>query len=257
MSNERDLAFIASALSLKPEDTVLEIGPGTGTLTKRLLARACRVVAVEKDADMVSHLRQNFWEPNLEVIPGDILQFGIQDALKPGAPVKVVGNIPYNITSPIIEWLIASRKIVSEAVLTVQWEVARRLAAQPGGRDWGSLSVFLQFYADVRFLKKIDKSHFHPAPKVDSGVLRIIFLNKPRFPLTRETHFFGLVRRAFQKCRKTLLNALADKEDMEPSKKGLLAAFSACRIDPKRRPETLTLREWADLSESLGSPGQK
>ena len=253
MSSERDLAFIASALSLKPEDTVLEIGPGTGALTKLLLARGCRVAAVEKDAVLVAHLRQNFWQPNLEIVPGDILRFDIPAALKADTPIKVVGNIPYNITSPIIEWLIAGRKHISEAVLTVQWEVARRLAAQPGGKEWGSLSVFLQFYADVHFLKKIDKSHFRPAPAVDSGVLRVTFLNKPRFPLTDEAHVFSLVRRAFQKRRKTLLNALVDNKDREPSKKGLLAAFSACRIDPKRRPETLTLREWADLSESLGS----
>ena len=253
MTSERDLDSIASALSLQPSETVLEIGPGTGMLTKKLITRGCRVVAVEKDLDLVDHLRKSFWQPNLEVMPGDILRFDIATALRAESPIKVVGNIPYNITTPILEWLIDQKRSVSEAVLTVQWEVAQRLAAKPGKKDWGSLSVFLQLYADVELLRKIDKSHFRPVPQVDSAVIRLRFLKEPRFALTSEDHFFSLVRRAFQKRRKTILNALADKGSEDLSKTVLLAAFSKLGIDLQRRPETLTLQEWADLSESLGT----
>ena len=261
MTSQRDLVSIADALSIEEGETVLEIGPGMGALTKVLFEKGARVVAVEKDTDCAEYLRHLFIEKqksaDLQVISENILKLDLKAGLNFKEPIKVAGNIPYYITSPILEWLISQRASVSEAVLTVQWEVAQRLAAKPGKKDWGSLSVFLQFYADVQLLRKIDKSHFHPAPKVDSGVILIRFLRSGRFPRVDESIFFLLVRRAFQKRRKTLLNALADKKGGFLAKENLQNAFQRLAIDAGRRPETLSIREWADLSESLGSPSQK
>ena len=256
MTDERELAGIADALNIKAGETVLEIGPGAGALTKALLERGARVIAIEKDTALAKHLEQNLCVGNgrdrsLRVICGDILKFDL-GSLNLSGHIKVAGNIPYNITSPIIEWLISHRAVVSEAVLTVQWEVAQRLSAMPGGKEWGSLSVFLQFYADVELLRKIDKSRFYPAPKVDSSVIRMRFLENPRFAVADEALFFHLVRRAFQKRRKTLLNALAEKEGKTLTKEALSEAFSSCGIDGRRRPETLSIGEWACLAARLG-----
>ena len=259
MTSPRDLSAIAGALDICPGEKVLEIGPGAGALTAELLSRGAEVIAVEKDPRLADFLKKKESPAgsSLRIIRQDILTVDIQKDLPTREPVKVAGNIPYNITSPILEWLITQRPWVTVAVLTVQWEVAQRLAAKPGGKDWGSLSVFLQLYTEVTLLHKIDKSHFYPPPKVDSGILKLTFLKTPRFALKDEAFFFSLVRRAFQKRRKTLLNALADKKDAVASKKTLAAALGRLNIDPKRRPETLTLREWANLSESLGTATQK
>ena len=171
MTSQRHSGFIVDALSLAPGERVLEIGPGLGALTELLLNRGCPVVAVEKDAVLVDLLRYKYRNADLEVIHQDVLSLDLEGKASPEAPLKVIGNIPYNITSPILEWLIKHRARITTAVLTVQWEVARRLAAKPGNKDWGSLSVFLQFYSDVELLRKIDKSHFNPVPRVDSAVL--------------------------------------------------------------------------------------
>ena len=257
MTSERDLSGIAAALKLGPRETVLEIGPGTGALTRKLIENGARVLAVEKDRTLATYLEQNIPGDSLQVIPKDILKVDLKKDLHLKAPVPVVGNIPYNITTPILEWMIAQRRWISQAVLTVQWEVARRLAAEPGSKDWGSLSIFLRLYADVELIQKIDKSHFVPAPTVDSGVLRFVFLSEPRHSLTNEALFFSLVRRSFQKRRKTLLNALWDKNTGNPSKEVLRAVFAKLSIEARRRPETLSLGEWVRLSEALCSPSQK
>jgi len=169
--------------------------------------------------------------------------------------LKIAGNIPYNITSPIIEWLISQRKWISETVLTVQWEVARRLTAKPGNKDWGSLSFFLQYYADVQLLRKIDKSHFYPSPKVDSAIVRLRFLKQGRFPVSDEERLFQCVRHAFQKRRKTLLNALLSEDADMPSKETIASVLLKLSIDPRRRAETLSMEEWVKLSESQITKG--
>ncbi len=255
MTSARDLAFIAKALSIQPKEHVVEIGPGLGALTQALLTFGAQVTAVEKDAPLAASLRVRLKDCPLTVIQKDILHLRLIDELAEKKPVKVAGNIPYNITSPIIEWLISQRAYVSQAVLTVQWEVARRLTAKPGNKDWGSLSFFLQFYAKVELLRKIDKSHFYPTPKVDSGVVRIRFGGQEGFSVSNEENLFRCVRRAFQKRRKTLLNAIWSQEPA-PSKQTLALLLTKLGIDPRRRPETLSIAEWIKLSESLGSLSQ-
>jgi 16S rRNA (adenine1518-N6/adenine1519-N6)-dimethyltransferase len=252
LANEADLHFIADALGAAPGQTVLEIGPGLGALTAALLERGLRVVAVEKDRSLAVHLERQFKGRPLEVIGTDILHFDPAAApLKEHAPLSVVGNIPYNITSPILFWLVEHRAVVQRAVLTVQKEVAERLAGKPGHEHWGAVSVSLGAYADVTLLKLIPAGHFYPAPKVDSAVVRLDILPQPRYDLRDGGVFHRIVARAFQKRRKTLLNALVD-ERAGWDKKFLLEAFSGLGLDPRRRPETLAVSEWVLLARQLG-----
>lgn len=246
------LAAVAdAAVGANAPTTVLEIGPGLGFLTRELLSRGFRVVAVEKDRAFAKHLEEHFKDSNFKLFEKDILKVTPKEDLGLRAPLTVAANIPYNITSSVLEWLLNQRSIVSRAVLTMQWEVALRLKAIPGTKDWGSLSVFVQTYAEVRLVRKISKNSFFPAPKVDSAVVELILSQKPRHPISDETLFFKIVRRSFQKRRKTALNALADAEETLFSKARLLAAFGRAGLDPIRRPETFTIPEWARLTKSM------
>ncbi len=250
MTDETDLCFIAEALDAKKGETVLEIGPGLGALTAALLEKGLHVKAVEKDHSLADHLRSFFKDAPLEVICRDILFVDLSKDLKFSSPAVVAGNIPYNITSPILFWLVAQRALVKRAVLTIQLEVAERVAGTPGHEGWGAVSVSLQAYADVTFLRKIPSSHFYPPPKVDSAVILLDFLSKPRFDEGQAELFHEIVARAFQKRRKTLLNSL-ENEAKGHGKERLLQAFSASNIDPSRRPETLTVSEWVLLARSM------
>lgn len=254
MVQESELSFIAEAASLEPGDTVLEIGPGLGFLTRFLFLKKARVFAVEKDRLYARFLKEHFKNEDFFLIENDILKVDLKKDFKISKPIKIIGNIPYNITSPILEWLISQRGLVLGAVLTTQKELAERLAAEPGSKAWGSLSVFLQVYADVAFLRKIGPGSFYPQPKVDSAVIRLEFLKKPRHLIVNEELFFKLVRCAFQKRRKTILNALADDSLEYLSKPALLSAFEQTGIRSMRRPETLTIHEWVKLTHTITRP---
>lgn len=249
MVDEETLASIADALAAGPEDTVLEIGPGLGFLTRHLVDRAGRLITVEIDEGYCRFLRDQFGS-RLEVIPGDVLKTRLADVAT--GPVKVIGNIPYNITSPLLEWLIAQRKQVPVAVITMQKEVAERLTADPGKKTWGALSVFVRLYCDVRILKIVHRGAFYPPPDVDSAVVLLTMLGAPRVDVADEAFFFTLVRRAFQKRRKTLPNAL--QSEPQWPKKAVEKALGEAAIDPGRRAETLTLKEWARLTQLLDCP---
>lgn len=250
MIDEAVLEFIANSLQFKKNEPAIEIGPGLGFLTRFLLSHGAEVTAVEKDPIYSEFLTHFFKNKLFRLVQADVLKTKIS-SLVSQKPVKVCGNIPYNITSPILEWLIDQKQYVSEAVLTVQWEVAERLKAVPGNKDWGALSVFLQYHADVETLKKISPAAFSPAPKVDSAVVRLSFLQKPRYEVENEKLFFSLVRRSFQKRRKTLLNSLENKTEEPFIKKNLEITLNTIQIDPTRRPETLTLKEWALLANQF------
>lgn len=249
MVSEAALACVADALKLRSGETVIEIGPGLGFLTEALLKRGAHVTAIEKDRVMTAYLRKHFGD-GLRIVEKDVLEVDIRAESGVDGPVKVAGNIPYNITSPILEWLIRQKHFVSAAALTVQWEVAERLLSVPGKKSWGPLAIFAQFYAQVECVRKIGKADFYPPPKVDSAVLRFMFLDKPPAAVADEKNFFSIVRRSFQKRRKTLLNSL---EGWAESRDGaaLSDALKDAGIDGKRRGETLSIAEWAGLSERL------
>jgi 16S rRNA (adenine1518-N6/adenine1519-N6)-dimethyltransferase len=248
LTNDTDLEFIASALDVPAGSAVLEIGPGLGALTAFLLEKGFRVQAVEKDRDMAAHLRREFRDRPLDVIEADILRYEPGD-LKP-EPAAAFGNIPYNITTPIVFWLVDHRRLFKSAVLLTQKEVAERLSGVPGHEGWGAVSVSLQAYAEVKMLRVVPKGHFYPSPKVDSAVVRFDFLPKPRFEEADKETFHAIVSKAFQKRRKTLLNALED--DDKGLARGVLShAFLSLDLDPKRRPETLSVAEWVLLARAL------
>ncbi len=256
MTRESDLCFIADSLESRPGETVLEIGPGLGALTGFLLEKGSSVLAVEKDRSLAAHLKKKFHGKAVQILSQDILKLNPAREVALKGPVVVAGNIPYNITSPILFWLVEHREFFRRAVLTMQKEVAQRLTGKPGTKVWGALSVSVQAYADVVFLKRISKGSFYPVPKVDSAVVRIDFLEKPRYPDGLGELFHEIVARAFQKRRKTLLNALEDPEGGLP-KESLKGILEAEGMDPKRRPETLSVAEWVSLTARLSKTADK
>lgn len=242
------LGRIAALLEPGSGQTVLEIGPGLGFLTRELLRTGASVVAVDPDPACVSHLSSAYAASPLELVKADILECRL-DSLAVDRPAKVYGNIPYHITSPILEWLIRQRGLVRQAALTVQWEVARRLSARPGTADWGSLTVFVRSRARVTTAFKIDRSAFHPRPRVDSAAVVLDFSLPAETTGAHPELFEALVRRAFQMRRKTLSNALAGWRGLDKAEWGRLFERAGIRAD--WRAERLEIPQWARLSDEL------
>lgn len=249
------LARIVEAASLSPSDVVLEIGPGEGDLTELLLERAGRVVAIEVDPELVALLRSRFGgEDRLILIQDDVLKLDLVpllcEHLSSGRKAKVVANIPYYITSPIIEKLIESRSVLGECVLTVQREVARRICAAPGSREYGSLTVLVQYFADVELLFDIPPGAFRPRPKVASSVIRIALREEPRVRVKDEAFFFRVVRAAFGQRRKMIKNAL---RSLGLSDEEIRSAMERAGIGQKERAESLSLERFGRLADELSA----
>ena len=237
------LADIADAAELTDDDTVLEIGPGLGTLTSRLLARAGRVVAVEFDKDLARKLPAQFPGKNLEVINQDILQF---DTTKLPQYYKAVANVPYYITSKIVQKLMTADNKPATAVLLVQKEVAQRIAAEPG--DMSLLSVSVQYYCEVLLGPLVPAALFTPPPKVDSQILGLVYRTAPLFPGTDEKAFFQVVKAGFSARRKKLRSSLSG--GLRISKPEAEALLNKAGVDPNLRPQQLSLQQWHDLYEA-------
>ena len=239
---DRDvLAHIATSAELTPEDTVLEIGPGLGTLTSELLRRAGKVVAVEYDGELARKLPAQFPGKNLEVIHSDILKFDLS-TLPPD--YKVVANVPYYITSKIIQMLMTAANKPSIAVLLVQKEVAERLAAKPG--DMSILAVSAQVFADVTLGNVVKAELFTPPPKVDSQVVILRTHQTPFFAKINESDFFRVVKAGFSSKRKKLRSSLAG--GLKLSKTEIEIILNKANISPDVRAETLDLDAWARLT---------
>ncbi|MDI3481002.1 MAG: rRNA (adenine1518-N6/adenine1519-N6)-dimethyltransferase [Tepidanaerobacteraceae bacterium] len=255
LADERPIAAMLEAARLSPEDCVLEIGPGIGVLTEKLCQRAKKVVAVEKDRNLIPVLESmtGIFE-NVCIIEEDVLKLDLELLKKRYfmSDFKVVANLPYYITSPIIMKLVNHRRLVKLAVIMVQKEVARRLSALPGGKDYGVLSVAVQLYADVDMVCEVGRDAFVPPPKVDSAVVRIVFKSEPRVKLEDEDAFFKVVEAAFGQRRKILRNSLKSGLALcgiSPEK--IDNALEKAGIDPARRGETLSIEEFAKLSALL------
>ena len=239
------LESIVTAAQIEPTDTVLEIGPGLGSLTRYLAASARQVIAVELDADLIPPLQAvTSTYDNIRIIHGDILKIPPKELIhEPG--YLVVANIPYYITSAIIRHLLESQNKPRRIVLTIQKEVADRICAKEG--DMSLLALSVQVYGQPRIAKRISAASFFPAPKVDSAVLTIDIYLSPQIPAESIETFFKLIKAGFSQKRKTLRNSLSSGLHIAPSIAEELLIKT--NIDPKRRAETLRMNEWRSLCE--------
>ncbi|MFO7275124.1 MAG: 16S rRNA (adenine(1518)-N(6)/adenine(1519)-N(6))-dimethyltransferase RsmA [Symbiobacteriaceae bacterium] len=249
----RVLDAIVAAAAIGPEDLVLEIGPGLGTLTQRLAARAGRVIGVEIDRGLVQVLRETVQKAygNVEVIHGDAGRTDfhklLAERLAPGQKAKVVANLPYYITTPLVMRLLEEHLPLSLAVVMVQKEVADRMVAPPGSKVYGALSVAVQYYTEPQVVLRVSRAAFLPQPEVDSAVVRMRFRAEP--PVTAgEEALFRVVRAAFGQRRKSLVNALTS---LGIAKAEVQVALEAAGIDPGRRGESLSLAEFAAVARAL------
>jgi len=240
--------FIVNSASLSQKDTVLEIGPGRGELTG-IIASKCPVVAVEIDRDLAALLKNKFaGNERVKIIEGDILAVEFNKISVP--KFKIIGNIPYNITTPIIFKILESRSGIETAVLTVQKEVAERLAAKPGSGDYGVLTIMAGIFASVEILRTIPAAAFFPAPNVDSAVICLRPLKDPAVPEKELALFEKLVKTAFQQRRKNIRNALLR---FGLSKEKALRVLSACGIPENTRPEGVSIEEFKRLAGLAGA----
>jgi 16S rRNA (adenine1518-N6/adenine1519-N6)-dimethyltransferase len=245
---------IAVAGKITPEDIVVEIGAGFGVLTGNIAQCAGRLIAVEIDLRLVEILRKELAQfDHVEIFPGDILKFDFSFiSNKYKAKLKVVGNVPYNISSPVVFHLLAHRSAIRNFTLMLQKEVVERLVSAPGCKSYGVPSVLLQMYADLKKLFDVLPGCFYPPPKVSSSVMQGEFLDTPRFALEDEMLFNRLVRASFAQRRKMLANNLKQAAFLkELSEEDIKFALDQAGIDGKRRGETLSVHEFGLLSNLL------
>jgi 16S rRNA (adenine1518-N6/adenine1519-N6)-dimethyltransferase len=243
------LDAIVEAAELAAGDRVVEIGPGLGVLTRRLLAAGASVLAVELDSRLAEYLRRELYGVGgFELIEADALSLHPREMF-PGEPFKVVANIPYHITSPLLHAFLEGERAPELTVLLVQLEVAERVAAPPGRMSY--LSVFVQNVAGAEVVARVPAAAFEPAPDVDSAVLRLRRREAPVVPVgdAREP-FYRVVQAGFRQRRKQVHNGLT--RELPVDREVVEAALEACGIDPERRPQTLTVAEWACLAADLG-----
>jgi 16S rRNA (adenine1518-N6/adenine1519-N6)-dimethyltransferase len=254
LSDPSTADMIVSRSGILPEDIVLEIGAGLGALTIPLSKAANKVYAVEKDEDLIPVLRNELYARNIDNV--EILNTNILDAVLKdfftghGRKIIVIGNLPYNISSQVLVKLIAEREFVNRAVFMFQKELSERVCAKPGGRNYGRISVMIQYCSEINRLADVKASQFFPKPKIDSQVIEIIFRETPAFPVDNEEFFFKVIKAAFGKRRKTLKNSLSGS-GLGIDAKTAVSALNSAGIDPARRAETLTVVEFVRLSNTL------
>lgn len=241
------VADITDAALRDEEMRVIEVGPGLGTLTRCLLARGAEVRAIEMDAALVPILEAEFKDQPFSVLGADALKTDFRTIYGPGIKPTIAGNIPYNISSPLLMLLIKQRESLGPVTLMVQKEVAERWAAKPNCKAYGSPSIMLQVFANIDPVRIVRPHCFMPAPKIDSMVVRLTWLPEPRVPVPDVVHFEKTVRSAFAQRRKTLRNSLKTGFEAEQ----IAAAEDV--IDLQRRAETLDLLEFSKLAAVLQS----
>lgn len=269
---------IVELVAPKPKEWILEIGPGIGALTAELLAAGARVIAVEKDkrfceileGELGNDYKGKLWIKNADILKtdlGKVLARAVGAALR-GRPssgttgrhggrplqVKVVSNLPYYITSPVLFWLIDNRAYVERAVLTMQREVANRLLAQPGDKDYSRLTLGVRYYAEVHRAFDVSRNSFTPKPEVDSSVVTLDFHPASRLPKgIDEKFFFHVIQIAFAARRKTLVHQLAKDKRIGKSREEIVAVLRRLGIPEKTRGENLLLKDFMALATSLGT----
>ncbi len=242
---------IVAAVDAGPEDEVVEIGPGRGALTSHLVGSVRRLVLVELDDDLAARLTDEYGgREDVEVIHGDVLDVALAQHLEDPADVRVVGNIPYNITTPILFRLL-ERPRPREIVLMVQEEVADRIVATPGTSAYGALAVGVQTVARAERLFRVGRQAFRPAPRVDSAVIRVRPIRPEPLTAEEEGRLRTLVRAAFQWRRKQLGKILRDHPDLQTPRRAAVVAADHCGVDLETRPERLSPDEFVRLAGKL------
>lgn len=253
LTDKNTVNKIVDAANIDKNDLVIEIGPGLGTMTRELAQRAKQVVTIELDKKLLPILEETLADyKNVQIINQDALKVNfdqISNSSQDGK-YKIVANLPYYVTTPIVMYLLESRFQISTIIVMVQKEVAQRMVAKPGGKEYGALSVAVQFYTRPEIVAKVPPTVFHPRPEVESAVVRMQILDQPIVDINDQAKFFKVVRAAFGQRRKTLLNAISNF-GFNKSKDEIEKILNQCSIDPKRRGETLSLEEFAHLSRLL------
>ncbi len=249
------LENIVSAAGITKDDFVLEIGPGIGTMTQYLCEAAKQVVAVEIDKMLIPILQDTLSEyDNVEVINEDVLKVDIKSLAEEkngGRPIKVVANLPYYITTPIIMGLFESKVPIDSITIMVQKEVADRMQTGPGSKDYGALSLAVQYYADAKVVLNVSANCFMPRPNVDSTVIKLTRHTQQIVSVADEGLMFRIIRASFNQRRKTLVNGLKNSSELDFTKEQITNAIKAIGKDENIRGEKLTLEEFAMLSNAL------
>ena len=250
------LENIVGAAEITKDDFVLEIGPGIGTMTQYLCEAAGHVVAVEIDKMLIPILEDTLSEyDNVEVINQDVLKVDIKSLAEEkngGKPIKVVANLPYYITTPIIMGLFESGVPIESITIMVQKEVAERMQTGPGSKDYGALSLAVQYYAEAEVMLTVSAHCFMPKPNVDSAVIKLTRHKTPVVEVRDEKLMFQIIRASFNQRRKTLVNGLKNSPELKYSKEQIVGAITAIGKPENIRGEALTLEEFAALSNQLG-----
>ncbi|MEI3240945.1 MAG: 16S rRNA (adenine(1518)-N(6)/adenine(1519)-N(6))-dimethyltransferase RsmA [Lachnospiraceae bacterium] len=251
----RVLDKIIQSAGVTKEDCVLEVGPGIGTMTQALSEATRQVVAVEIDDHLIPILQETLKEcPNVKVIHGDILKTDVKaiaDEYNEGCPLHVIANLPYYITTPIIMGLFESGVPLKSITIMVQKEVADRMKAEPGTKDYGALSLAVQYYAEPYLVANVPPNCFIPRPNVGSAVIRLTRHEQPPVQVADEKLMFRLIRAAFNQRRKTLANSLNNSPELFFPKEQIQEAIAALDVSPSVRGEALSLEQFAQLANLL------
>lgn len=243
------LEDIVTGADVNSDDLVIEIGPGVGSLTAQLLNKAKKVVSIELDNDLIPILESELGDqPNFTLIHNDALKVDFNEIIGDEKSVKLVANLPYYVTTPIIVKLLKEGYNFKSLTIMIQKEVAERIDAEPNCKDYGSLSLLVQYYCNTKIIRKVSPGCFIPQPKVDSIVIRLDRLEAPRVTVQDEKLMFDIIRNAFNMRRKTLWNGV---KFLGVPKDKLEEAFKNADVDPKRRGETLSLEEFATLADEI------
>lgn len=247
--DESVLTDIVEGAEVNDEDLVIEIGPGVGSLTAKLLCKAKKVVSIELDNDLIPILQTELGEePNFKLIHNDALKVDFNEIIGEEKSVKLVANLPYYVTTPIIARLLKEDYKFKSLTIMIQKEVAERIDAEPNCKEYGALSLMVKYYCNTKIVRRVAPSCFIPRPKVDSIVIRLDKLSEPRVNVKDEKLMFDIIRNSFNMRRKTLWNGI---KFLGLPKENLELAFEKAGIDPKRRGETLSLEEFAKLADEI------
>ena len=243
---------ILAGCSFNANDTVLEVGPGFGVLTRKIIPRVKELIAIETDRHLCEQLTNEIKSPDVKIIHADFLKYDFDQL--PSEKIKVIGNLPYYISSLIIARVLNERRRFSTLFATVQWEFAKRLTAKVDTKEYSAFSCFVQYFAKVELLFKIKNTCFKPVPKVDSCFLKLDILPEPLYKADDENILFTIIRRAFQQRRKTIVNSL----EFLIKRERLYPILDALKLDPKLRAENLSVNNFVDLANKFktGSSGE-